>query len=112
MCDNNFSSDEQAFIMALDLAEEEETNTEKKKKNNRRFSIQEIYTKRVTYFVGEYHTLFKHLIGDDRKFFQYFRMSYKKFLELLNLIEPHIKKKHPKFGELISSEERLAVTMR
>lgn len=112
MRDNNCSSDDETFIMALDLADDEETKIVSEKKYNRRYSIQEIYIKRVTCFAGEYHTLFKDLIRDDGKFFQYFRMSYEKFLELLNLIEPHIKKKHPKFGELISPEERLAVTMR
>lgn len=35
---------------------------------------------------GKFHTLFKNLLEDDRKFFQYFRMSCEKFNELLDII--------------------------
>lgn len=52
MFDNNSSSDDETFIMALDLTEEEETNIVWEKKYNRRFSIREIYTKRVTNITG------------------------------------------------------------
>ena len=61
---------------------------------------------------GEYQTLFKHLKMDDTKFFQYFRMSYGKFSELLTLIEGDMLKQDTTFRRAISPEERQAATLR
>jgi len=36
---------------------------------------------------GEFYTLFPHLKHDNKKFFQYFRMSYEQFCQLLEHIK-------------------------
>lgn len=61
---------------------------------------------------GEYHTLFKEIIKDDEKFFNYTRMSQSSFYELLSLVEPHISPGWTNYRKSICAEERLVITLR
>ena len=61
----------------------------KRRKNKRRaIFVRPIYASRE--IEGEYHTLFKEIIKDDDKFFNYTRMSQSSFYELLSIVETHI----------------------
>ncbi|XP_030749371.1 protein ALP1-like [Sitophilus oryzae] len=62
--------------------------------------------------LGEFHHLFNDLKEDEKKFFQYFRMSHNKFLELLDILEPDLSFQNSSFRRAISKEERLAVALR
>ena len=61
---------------------------------------------------GQYHTIMDKLNTDPDKLYDYFRMSQTSFKELLDLLEPHIKKKDTIMRNSISAEERLAITLR
>lgn len=54
--------------------------------------------------------MFPDLIKDPAKFFSYFRMTYEKFHELLDVLE--LKKETTRFRMAIQPEERLAVCLR
>ena len=86
MTDSDTSSDEEVLFMYLTAKYQKE----QQRKEDKQPWIHDICASRDE--EGEYHTLFKHLMNDDIKFFQYFRMSYAKFSELLGLIEEDIKK--------------------
>ena len=58
---------------------------------------------------GEFVTLFPQLKKDNVKFFQYFRMTYEKFSELLTLIETDITKQDTNYRRSIPAEELLRV---
>jgi hypothetical protein len=62
-----------------------------KKERNRRGNVSEneahnICKKRMDF--GECHSLFLHLVEDEVRIFQYFRMTHKKFTFLLALLKP------------------------
>lgn len=78
---------EQLAMIAIILDEEEEECPKK----TRRYWIHNSLKKRKT--EGEYWTLFRHLVDDEEKFFQYFRMCTFKFNDLLKKIENDIVKK-------------------
>lgn len=59
------------------IMDEEKEN----QKNTRRYWIQDSLKERK--IEGEYWTLFRHLVDDEEKFFQYFRMSTFQFNVLL-----------------------------
>lgn len=77
-------------------------------KRTPRFWIHEINLRRENF--GEFHHLFPDLLGDAEKFFKYFRMSSRKFYELVELLP--IKKQNTNFRKAISPEERLAITLK
>lgn len=81
-----------------------------KRKKNRRFRVHPLNTVRLR--EGQYHTLMRHLIYDEEKFFSYFRMSVTSFSELLSIVKDVIVKQDTRFKLSISAEERLAVTLR
>lgn len=97
------SEDEDLFLFCLMESEEEE-------KRERQLWVHPINKKRDTF--GEFHHLFPDLLKDNRKFFQYFRMSPEKFYELLNMLTPLIEKQNTNFRRPVSPEERLAVCLR
>lgn len=99
-------SDENLIIAAIAL--DEEAGLLKRKK--RRFWVHEILKKRN--IEGEFITLYRELIDDDTKFFQYFRMPKYKFCELLSIIEPVITKQNTTFRESISTKQKLCVCLR
>jgi len=98
-------SEENLIIAAIILDEEAQS-----KKTKRRFWVHDMLKKRN--IEGEYITLYKELLDDDTKFFQYLRMSKYKFYDLLSNIEPVIKKKNTKFRESISAKHKLCVCLR
>ena len=108
MSDSPLSSDEEVLVLCLALKAEEEENEEKEAK--RAMWVHDMCAARDE--EGEYRTLFPHLKNDNTKFFQYFRMSYEKFCELRSHIEGDITKQDTTFRRSISTEERLAVTLR
>lgn len=102
---SDLSSDEEAFILCLALKSEEEEKEEKKA-----MWVHDICAARDC--EGEYATLFPHLKKDNGKFFKYFRLSFEKFCELHSYIKEDITKQDTNFRRSISTEERLAVTLR
>ena len=82
-----------------------------KSKLKRRYWVRQIYNERDK--KGEFNLLVKEMQLRDHEYFQKcFRMSPKRFEELLRLIAPDITKKVTKMREPISAEQRLAVTLR
>lgn len=62
---------------------------------------------------GAFHTIFKELsIQDSVGFSEFMRMPYSKFLALAAVIGPLTEKKDTQMREAISSQERLALTLR
>ena len=76
-------------------------------KRNKRIRIQDINLERDKN--GEYQTLFPKLI--QHKFFEYFRMSKSSFDIIHNGIQSLILKLDTNYRRLISTEERLVVTL-
>lgn len=100
------SSSEEDFVIACAVAEEEEHNMNRKRKP----WIHNINLRREIY--GEFHHLHGDLLKDERKFFQYYRMSPEKFTELVALLQPNIQRQHTKFRRAIGVDERLSVCLR
>nr|CAH7712839.1 unnamed protein product [Callosobruchus chinensis] len=61
---------------------------------------------------GQFYTLYNLLLKDDTKFFAYFRMYSKTFVELCGYVQHKIKKKNTKFKQSISVKEPVAVAIR
>lgn len=99
-CLDSSSDEENAefdFLLSLHL----------RKKNKRQYWISNHIKLREEY--GEFR-LFNDL--DDEKFFNYYRLTRNKFLELHAMIEDDILKQNTHLRKTISSMERLAVTLR
>lgn len=96
----------QLAMIAIILDEEEKEN----KRNTRRYWMHDSIKERKT--EGEYWTLFRHLVDDEEKFWQYFRMSTFQFKMLLKKIENDIVRRNTNFRECLSPEEKLAVCLR
>ena len=96
----DFSALELAGI-AIALDEEEG------ERKRRRFWVHPMLVKSE----GEYNTLYPHLIDDEEKFFNYFRMPKGTFEYILSKIGSDIMKEDTYFRESISSRERLAVCL-
>ena len=60
---------------------------------------------------GEFFMLYCDLCKYEDCFFGWYRMSTKKFDELLGIVQNALRKKCTKFRELISSEEQLVITI-
>lgn len=61
---------------------------------------------------GEFYTLFADLQKDEKRFYQYFRMTEPSFTEILGYIEQDIRKNDTNFRCAIPAVERLAITLR
>lgn len=61
---------------------------------------------------GEFATLYKHLIDDESKFFEYFRMSKHCFDILLSKLTEKLRKQDTHWRKAIPPRERLAVCLR
>lgn len=61
---------------------------------------------------GLHHTLYSELCADEKKFFNYFRMSKPTFDELLGLIRNDITRTDTIMRQSIKPEDKLAVTLR
>jgi hypothetical protein len=90
--------EEQLLLLKILLLEDERSDW-----------VNPIFYERET--CGEFHTLFPILLEQAQKFFQYFRMGPDTFWYILQIIRLY-KKKQSNFRKCISSEERLAVTLR
>ncbi|GBN46829.1 hypothetical protein AVEN_51539-1 [Araneus ventricosus] len=62
--------------------------------------------------IGIFHTLLKELQKDENKFFNFFRMTIPSFNELHQRLKTKILRKNSKMRNSITSEERLALTLR
>ncbi|GBN86322.1 hypothetical protein AVEN_188555-1 [Araneus ventricosus] len=62
--------------------------------------------------IGIFHTLLKELQKDENKFFNFFRMTIPSFNELYQRLKTKILRKNSKMRNSITSEERLAPTLR
>ena len=91
------------------LLEDEERNVQNNDKR-KRFSVHTMLKKRK--IEGEYWTLYRELMDDEDKFFQYFRLSQYQFNQLLHKIEVVITKQNTSFKEAITPKEKLAVCLR
>lgn len=99
-------SENELLMIALILDEEEEEEVVKKK----RLWVHQAWKKRPT--EGEFSTLYKELMDDGTKFFEYFRMSENSFNLLLSKLEIHLKKQDTHWRKAITPKERLAVCLR
>ncbi|XP_069683589.1 uncharacterized protein [Periplaneta americana] len=88
------------------LLDEDESKVRKRKTPKRK------WVNRNRKDVGEYFTLFKELIDDETRFYQYFHMPINKFETLLARIQNDIKKVDTCFREAITPREKLAVCLR
>lgn len=62
--------------------------------------------------VGIFYTLFEDLRNDDRKFFNYFRMSVGSFDELHGKLKNVLQRQNTQFRNCIQPIEMLAMTLR
>ena len=60
---------------------------------------------------GEYFVLYPDLRWYEDKFFNWFRMSTKKFDYLLKVVQRRISKQNTNYRESISAEEQLVITL-
>lgn len=82
---------------------------ERKREKKRKYWVHPILQERT--HLGEFHHLHNKLREDSDKFFEYYRMSAETFHYILDGICPSISK-WSNFREVVSPEERLAVTLR
>lgn len=62
--------------------------------------------------MGFFYTLYKELVNDPEKFFNFIRMSEETFQELLLFIKDQCSKKNSTMRECIPVEEKLLITLR
>ena len=60
---------------------------------------------------GEYFVLYPDLRRYEEKFFNWYRMSIKKFEYLLKLVKQRILRRNTNYREAISAEEQLVLTI-
>ncbi|MGL5028831.1 MAG: hypothetical protein ACRC6C_01750 [Wolbachia pipientis] len=80
-----------------------------KKKAKRKLWVHPLLSERVQ--KGLFHTLYDDL-QDDKKFFQFFRMSKSSFDELLSILQVDISGEDTIMRRCIPAEEKLALTLR
>jgi hypothetical protein len=61
---------------------------------------------------GEFHSLYPDLLEDKAKFFEYFLMTYGKFMTLLDMLGPNLSMENTYFREAVGPKERLALCLR
>lgn len=94
----------QLAAIALILDEDEETYVRK------RIWVHNAWRQREE--EGEFATLYIHLIDDESKFFEYFRMTKHCFDILLSKLTGKLKKQDSHWRKAIPPKERLAVCLR
>lgn len=99
-----------AIALLLDEEELKSAVTKTASRKRKRFWVHETWKKRGT--EGEFNTLYKELVDDEHKFYEYFRMSMYSFNVLLNKVNDDIEKKTTFWRKPIPPKERLAVTLR
>jgi hypothetical protein len=61
---------------------------------------------------GAYYTLYGRLRENERKFFNYFRMSTSAFDYIVHRLAPHLERQNTMMRESICPQQMLAVTLR
>ena len=97
------ASNEKLLLVAL-LAKKQR----KRRSAERKVHVHPILTSRM--YTGVHHTLFPDLCADEKKFFNYFRMSKPSFEELLSYVRKDITGTTTKLRECILPDEKLTVT--
>jgi hypothetical protein len=101
------SSEEEEELVITSLLSEEE---QKKNRKRRRFWVHNICKERMIH--GEFQSLYPDLLEDKANFFEYFRMTYGKFMTLLYMLGPNLSKENTSFREAVGPKERLALCLR
>ncbi|KAG8292801.1 hypothetical protein J6590_030255 [Homalodisca vitripennis] len=101
------SSDLGIIAMAL---EEEDEERRKQRPVTRRKWVDNAWKRRT--IEGEFYTLMPHLIDNETKFYEYFRMSLITFHKLLSKVEAHLHKEDTFWRQAITPKHRLAVCLR
>ncbi|KAG8222923.1 hypothetical protein J437_LFUL000217 [Ladona fulva] len=96
-------------MIALALVEED-VNWRKNNTSRKRKWIHSAWMKRST--EGEFCLLMPHLIEDETKFYEYFRMTRWTFHRLLLELQEKLKKEDTFWRPSITPKERLAVCLR
>lgn len=78
------------------------------KRKKRKMWIHSMLANTTRYFPN----LFAELTNDDKKIFNYFRMSMDSYDELLNYLKPSLEKKDTNMRPAIPPSERLGITLR
>ena len=60
---------------------------------------------------GEYFTLYREYRQYDEKFFGWYRMTVEKFDDLLEMVEPQLRRQGCYFHEPVCAEEMLVITI-
>lgn len=98
-------------LLAEDEEEEVYKNKIKKKTSHRSIWVHNLWRNRRIH--GEFHTLsFDHIANYPEKFYDYYKMDYQKFQNLLNVLRPYIEKQKTNYRPTISIEERLFLCLR
>lgn len=82
----------------------------RRRKRNRLHWVHPINQRRED--VGLFYTLFEDLRNDERKFFNYFRMSVGSFDELNGKLKNALQRQNTQFRNCIQPIEMLAMTLR
>lgn len=82
----------------------------KKNRGQRKMWVHPIIEKRLQ--LGVFHTLFRELREDERRFFNYFRMSMMSFDELHSKLKASLQRQNTVMRDCIDPMEMLAVTLR
>lgn len=83
---------------------------QRRKQKTRKVWIHHINRKRPDF--GMFHHLHPDLQNDEKKFYDFFRMSEELFVILLDLVGPEISKLDTNYRKSITAEERLAICLR
>ncbi|CAG5019552.1 unnamed protein product [Parnassius apollo] len=102
-------NDEIDMIIISLLCEEEVRIEQEQARKKQRIRLHDISNSRFE--EGEYYTLLPRLKKDPIRFHTYFRMSQYKFIELLQIMQPHIRSMDTLFRKAIGVEEKLMVTI-
>lgn len=78
-------------------------------KQSRRFWVHPLVQTRQK---EEYTTLYRQLVNDVVKFYKYFRMSHKEYINILSKIEINLRKSDIQFRKAISPTKNLSVCLR
>jgi len=104
----SFKNSEFTIIAFALEKEDEKWRSEHKKK--KKMWIHNAWKSRTT--EGEFFTLLPHLMDNETKFYEYFRMTQTTFYDLLMELEERLKKQDTFWRLSITPKQRLAVFLR
>lgn len=97
-------------MMLLISEVEEEENAEKRKRKLRNFGVHDLWKKRR--ISGEFISFCADLYVYPSIYYDYYKMNYDQFENLVNILKPHTVKQETKLTIPISVEERISVCLR